>query len=279
MNHWITQVKKRKIREMYETEANKRLELHGDKFNLSAIKDESHRATVAILLENQRLMNSSFSKYRNIDLQIVRDVYGEKFRVPQWVNFSAMLGPAGYMAGSTEEWCTRTRRMKTRPEIHEDEVHRLKTSEELSDEIRLEIEQEVFMDIRNNSGTVSEFDYHEELWTKELCNCMSKAKEHILLKSKQRASVLIIPEHLMGLFPYTHDLIRYSIDAPDQNCLVIAAKSDPDIPMGYFYGAYVPLTKICNGLMTRYSKKLTQNGGANLFARIDIKNVPKKGEA
>ena len=137
----------------------KALENYKDDYDFSVMGEFA--GDLAIIMENQRLMNDALPKNDPIDLQLIYDIY-TKFLGWHLVSIQPMLGPASLVYYPkfqrnevsedidlnlvSEEIAARTRKLRTVD---------LDSEGDLSERIANEMTREVATDLRNNAGTVA----------------------------------------------------------------------------------------------------------------------------
>lgn len=270
MNKWLIRNDLKNAGKVYRKQTDRILEQYQDQFNLSEIEDEQHRKAVAVLIENQILVKEYSG---DIDLNLVKEVYG-KLRVPQWVNFYALLGPSTEYPVPCK---AKSRKFRTHQQSYSNQS-------DLAQALRLEIEKEVFDDLRQNAGTVATLEYNEEYWEDKYTNAINSLFGYIKNKSGFVVETIVIPSWMKKYcnINFNRSVKIHFIDLLLADVLLLA-KGNTE--MGYYYNPYIPLMKtpeiktpdFCPipGFLARYGKHITKDGH-KLFATLQIRNLPKE---
>lgn len=244
MNKWIKKGDLKDPRRALKRELDQCFEKHRDM--LDDIQCEQRCKTLAVLLENQDLFNIRYEY--SVDLNFVKEVYS-KFRVPDWVEFWPMLYPS---ANFPVECFAKTRALKSRPANYN-------AQDELAAAIRLELESEVYNDLRNNAQRTCTLTYSEEDWETRLRNRIDWMYFATPLWSANSIT-LIVPTSLKDYVPEkSRPYIKTDFIDVNSNTLILTSKTD-DVNRNYFYNTYVPFAKLKEGVfLTRYAKHLTKD--------------------
>jgi len=298
----------------HDEEAASCLEKWKDHFPFEKV-DSEYAKQLAIILENQRLMNETSSGHSKIDLQLVFDIYSN-LMARHFVSIQTLLGPAGLvyflafkedgdeikLVLDSEEIAARTKRLETETEWDD---------ENLAAKISNEITREITTDLRNNVGTKALVDpgLDGEGWyfrIKEIKDVIHRktllSSDYWILTSPKIGKML--SEYYSGRFPETDDEIFFvshigcplyvDVEFPEDTVLIglrgREKEDDEDnlwyYEAGYQYSPYVPLTFTPvildpdtfhpkKGLITRYGKKLLRMG-TKYYGLIQVKKDEEK---
>jgi hypothetical protein len=272
------------------------------KDKLVGLPDEQARV-VAVLLENQRLMNELRNKPDPEQdqqlLELTRKVWSN-FLGFELVRIHPLIGPTAHIImGETEHHiAAKTRFMKNRCKADQ-------PLSSMADTFRLDLFQEIVRDLRNNAGTLAEWDAstalaesdserYESLYVKlvEISSILSvktrrMSKPIWLVVGAGMANLICRRNHLPeqewnrpGRVMFLNRKWNVIVN-PDQpaNEVLLGAYEPGETGDGYLYAPYVPFTTVGGpegtnetGFLTRYDKKLTSS---KPYARLTIKGWPE----
>jgi hypothetical protein len=268
------------ISEMYKTSQRLR-EQWSSTGLLEGIDDKYRSSCVAVLLENQRLINQNavgsegMSEVRDKFIPLVKKVYSS-IQAWNWISFQSMLCPAGLayyfrhceqggLEITSEEICARTRFMRRTicPDFGVNDI---------AYDIIDEIESEILTDLWNCCSKVGCIQLHEfEKHEKEAALASVIKEVHGSILGQVNYAVVndgIYAEYRMAF----SDLEKLVSIYPHKSVpgVLFGYKGQSFMDTSYVYSPYVPFTLTPlrydgrYGLLTRYGKKLLREGSRSL---------------
>lgn len=262
------------------------LEGRWDKIGLlEGVKDEHQRRSIAVCLENQRLMNEVATgaygdEMRKKLVPLVRQVFGS-LKAWNWVNVQPMLGPTGlifYMRRresgiviESEDISARTRLLKR---VVADDFG----PKDAAFAIAEEIDTEIVTDLWNNCSLVRSIEIGK--YNNDAAQLLRQ--QVVLLQDDMRQKGLdptfaIVNRKLHSnlgsaftnlgnrLSIYPHELVEG---------VLLGFRGESYMDSGYAYSPYVPFTftpRDANyGLLMRYGKKLMREG-SKYYGKVVVK--------
>lgn len=251
---------------------------------LNGIKDRYRRMAIAVMLENQRLMNEvATAKNDTIYKKFVplaRDVFTE-MKAWDWVSIQPLLGPTGLVfyfrkredsaAVESEDVSARTRFLKRR--IAED----FGVVDSACD-FAAEIDAEILTDLFNNCRYAKEFDLNVK--TEDQLR-----QEVVLLQDEMcvagyEPTFIVVNSGLRRLLPRVFYKLSDKLKLYDNSAVsgvLLGRKGESYMESGYVYSPYVPFTTTPLdleskkfGVLTRYGKKLCRDGSKH-YGKINVK--------
>jgi hypothetical protein len=254
--------------------------------NLLEGVSKKNKQNLAVILSNQNLFNKNFSRdgddnFKRISIPLVRKVFGgivEK----NIIGFQAMIAPTSFLfyeevkekKSNYDEVLAKTKRLKTF--FPDYEFKNIDSEAELVASLAWDIEEEIWAeiltDLVNNSGTVAKAQTSLDVAIQEVSNA-------ILVKTKHGPNWLVttpqIIEKISNLYNYrsideekTSTLHQvgilegmrvYTFDKFPENKILMGFRGNNE-QSGYFYCPYIPFGIIENKFLTRYTKRLIENG-------------------
>lgn len=241
---------------------------------LDGMENQNNRQALAVLLENQRLMNeiaTAADSQQDKFIPLVRHVY-RKFKVWDWVSVQPLLGPTGLVyrgrRGISDTMVARTRSFKRR-------VAADFGVEDVSWAIVEEIENEVLTDLWENCSTVATVNlasYEQDDRAHFLKKAVKAICKTIEEKTSNKPNWAVIGNTRYNGIVFD-DLKTFH--HPGVTGVLVGYKGD-HYDSGYVYSPYVPFTFTPGslgddrkGLISRYGKKL-YDSGSNCYGRVTV---------
>ena len=208
-NQWVTSANNYKFEEKLNT--------YYENYDLSSVR-ESQRRNVAMLLDNQSLLNTHFEQHHGIEeyfMQLTKNVFSQ-LRVCNWVNLYIMLGPE---VDEPIKLKAKSRKLATPP------PHNPENYPNLASDIIEEIELEVINDLMM-------------IASHSIAESSRKNLEQALLLHNSPNSIFIIPERFQKVISVrvNEELNIDYVNFSKRQILII---KDPKA-YDNFYAPYIP---------------------------------------
>lgn len=248
----------------WKKEAMNCIEKWGETGILGGIEDFDRLKNVALLLENQRLMNgmsiSNNAQFNKLSIHLVREIYTNVF-MDKFIHLEAMLGPASLIKNNT--LTAKTKIFKKRWGHNYDTVN-FSNKEKCGDialAISNEINKEIINDLSDNCSVVG------SKGKKSLDDKIEEIAKEVLKKSKTMPDWIICSKGVKNKIKKEHYMEIYETNLI-KNMLIMGP--DKKHKIIYIYAPYIPLSLYSTkneqlfSILTRYDKKLVQDGAKYL---------------
>jgi hypothetical protein len=249
------------------------------------IKDRYKRMAIAVMLENQRLMNEAatgtdIEGVRKKLVPLVRSVF-TKLKAWDWISIQPLLGPVGilyYLRKRDEGIKVESEDIAAKTRLLKRQVASDFGVEDVSSDLVNEIDTEVLTDLWNNCGYRKDVDLNVKT-IEQFRQVIVLLQDEMRVNGHEPNFLVVNPRiyHLCnGVFANTDSNLKiYKHSAVSG--VFLGRKGTSYLESGYFYSPYIPFTTTPvisengknHGFMTRYGKKLLREG-SRYYGKITV---------